>query len=96
MAWLSLDRGDNQPASFWAYVIAALRTVAPGVGTSALHLLVGPAAAVETVLTMLLNELAAVAARSCWCSMTTTSSTRAACRTGWRSCSSTCRRSCTW
>src|SRR5579863_5812484 len=24
-AWLSLDRGDNDPASFWAYVIAALR-----------------------------------------------------------------------
>ena len=29
-AWLSLDRGDNDPASFWAYVIAALRTVASG------------------------------------------------------------------
>jgi ATP/maltotriose-dependent transcriptional regulator MalT len=29
-AWLSLDRGDNDPASFWAYVIAALRTVAAG------------------------------------------------------------------
>ena len=25
-AWLSLDRSDNHPASFWAYVIAALRT----------------------------------------------------------------------
>jgi len=25
-AWLSLDQGDNDPASFWAYVIAALRT----------------------------------------------------------------------
>ena len=24
-AWLSLDRGDNDPASFWAYVIAAQR-----------------------------------------------------------------------
>ena len=29
-AWLSLDRADNDPASFWAYVIAALRTVASG------------------------------------------------------------------
>ena len=25
-AWLSLDGGDNHPASFWTYVIAALRT----------------------------------------------------------------------
>ncbi len=23
-AWLSLDQGDNQPASFWTYLIAAL------------------------------------------------------------------------
>ncbi len=29
-AWLSLDRADNDPVSFWAYVIAALRTAAPG------------------------------------------------------------------
>ena len=37
-AWLSLDRADNDPMSFWAYVIAALRTVASGVGESALAL----------------------------------------------------------
>ena len=24
-AWLSLDRGDNAPSRFWAYVIAALQ-----------------------------------------------------------------------
>src|SRR5450755_2752139 len=42
VAWLSLDRGDNDPASFWAYVIAALRTVASGVGESALALLQAP------------------------------------------------------
>ena len=35
-AWLSLDRGDNDLASFWTYVIAALRTAAPGVGENAL------------------------------------------------------------
>ena len=44
-AWLSLDRGDNDPASFWAYVIAALRTVAPGIGESALAFLRAAAAA---------------------------------------------------
>jgi LuxR family maltose regulon positive regulatory protein len=61
-AWLSLDRGDNDPASFWAYVIAALRTVAPGVGESALALLDAPQRPpVEAVLTPLLNDLAAVA-----------------------------------
>ena len=62
-AWLSLDRGDNDPASFWAYVIAALRTVAAGVGESALALLHAPQPPpIETVLTALLNDLGAIAA----------------------------------
>ena len=62
-AWLSLDRGDNDPASFWAYVIAALRTVASGIGESALALLRAPQPPpVEAVLTALLNDLAAFAA----------------------------------
>jgi LuxR family transcriptional regulator, maltose regulon positive regulatory protein len=61
-AWLSLDRADNDPASFWAYVIAALRTVASGVGESALSLLDAPQPSpIETVLTTLLNDLGAVA-----------------------------------
>jgi len=61
-AWLSLDRGDNDPASFWTYVIAALRTVASGVGESALALLHTPQPPpIETVLTALLNDLGAVA-----------------------------------
>jgi len=60
--WLSLDRGDSDPASFWAYVIAALRTVASGVGESALALLDAPQPPpIETVLTVLLNDLGAVA-----------------------------------
>ena len=62
-AWLSLDRADNDPASFWTYVIAALRTVAPGVGESALALLQAPQPPpIETVLTALLNDLGAIAA----------------------------------
>ena len=63
VAWLSLDKSDSDPASFWAYVIAALRTVAPGIGESALaqlHALRRPP--IETVLTALLNDLAAIAA----------------------------------
>jgi LuxR family transcriptional regulator, maltose regulon positive regulatory protein len=62
VAWLSLDRGDNDPASFWTYVIAALRTAASGVGESALALLQAPRSPpIETVLTALLNDLGAVA-----------------------------------
>src|SRR5579863_1394812 len=61
-AWLSLDRGDNDPASFWTYVIAALRTAAPGVGEDALALLQAPGPQPnETVLTVLLNDLGDVA-----------------------------------
>jgi len=61
-AWLSLDKGDNDPASFWTYVIAALRTVAPGVGANALTLLQEPQPLpITTVLTMLLNDLGAIA-----------------------------------
>ncbi len=59
-AWLSLDRGDNHPATFWPYVIAALQKVAPEVGASALALLRAPQPApIATVLTTLLNDLGA-------------------------------------
>jgi LuxR family maltose regulon positive regulatory protein len=48
--------------SFWTYVIAALRTVAPGVGAGALALLrASRPPPAETVLTVLLNDLRAVA-----------------------------------
>lgn len=39
MAWLALDAGDNDPALFGSYVVAALQSVAPQVGVSALSLL---------------------------------------------------------
>jgi LuxR family maltose regulon positive regulatory protein len=62
VAWLSLDRADNDPASFWTYVIAALRTAASGVGESALAFLQAPQPPpIETVLTALLNDLGATA-----------------------------------
>jgi LuxR family maltose regulon positive regulatory protein len=60
-AWLSLDPGDNDSASFWTYAIAALRTVAPGVGRSALALLqASQPPPIETVLTTVINDLGAV------------------------------------
>jgi LuxR family maltose regulon positive regulatory protein len=61
-AWLSLDRADNDPASFWTYVIATLRTAAPGIGDAALTLLQAPQPPpAETVLTVLLNDLGSIA-----------------------------------
>jgi len=61
VAWLSLDPSDNQPASFWPYLIAALQTVAPGVGARALALLQeSQPPPIETVLATLLNELSGV------------------------------------
>ena len=31
VAWLGLDGGDNDPARFWRYVVAALDRVQPGI-----------------------------------------------------------------
>ncbi len=60
-AWLSLDPGDNQPASFWTYVISALQTVTPEVGSAALALVQGSRPPpIEMVLAPLLNELITV------------------------------------
>src|ERR1044071_8976962 len=52
---------DDDPVRFWSYVCAALGTVAPGVGESALAALPSTAPAlVEVVLPMLINELTAL------------------------------------
>ncbi len=60
-AWLSLDRTDNEAASFWSGVIAALQTMAPDAGVRALALLQEPQPPpIETVLATLLNDLAAL------------------------------------
>jgi LuxR family maltose regulon positive regulatory protein len=61
-AWLSLDEGDNDPARFLAYLVAALRTIAPSVGEGVLGALGSPQPPpTESVLTALLNEMAALA-----------------------------------
>ena len=97
-AWLSLDQGDNEPASFWTYLVAALQTVAPGVGASALSLLQAPQPPpIETVLTTLLNELERGAERRRAGARRLPRDRRARrSRTGWRSCSSTSPRRSTW
>lgn len=48
-AWLALDRADNDPARFWTYVVAALRTARPGIGAGALASLRAPFADAVTV-----------------------------------------------
>jgi hypothetical protein len=58
--WLRLDAADNDPASFWTYLIAVLRTVAPGAGGTALTLLHGRQTPLRAVLTSLVNELASL------------------------------------
>jgi LuxR family maltose regulon positive regulatory protein len=35
VAWVSLDKGDDEPTRFWSYVIAALRTV-PALGETSI------------------------------------------------------------
>ncbi|MCU1463807.1 MAG: ATP-dependent transcriptional regulator, MalT-like, LuxR family [Acidimicrobiales bacterium] len=56
-AWLSLDAGDNDPAVFWSYVIAALRTAVPEAGATALPLLRSAQSPIDTVVTALLHDL---------------------------------------
>jgi LuxR family maltose regulon positive regulatory protein len=58
--WLSLDANDNDPPRFWAYVIAALQTLRPDLGANALALLDSPQTPpIESILTLLLNDVAA-------------------------------------
>ena len=57
VAWLSLDAGDNDPATFWTYVVAALRSVAPEVGALPESSQPVP---VGVMLTPLLNDLGAL------------------------------------
>ena len=61
-AWLSLDEGDNDPARFLSYLVAALRTIAPSMGEGVLDALGSPQSPpTESILTALLNEMAALA-----------------------------------
>ena len=57
VAWLSLDQRDDDPAVFWAYLVAALQAAEPGVGAGAVALLQSRTPT-EDVLSSLLNDLA--------------------------------------
>src|SRR5215207_5477458 len=61
VGWVSLEEGDNDPTRFWSYLVAALRTVEPKVGTIALEGLRGPSVELERVVVpSLVNDLSAV------------------------------------
>lgn len=58
-AWLALDSGDNDPARFLTYLVAALQTVEPSLGQDILgKLQTLPLPPVEAILTTLVNEIA--------------------------------------
>jgi LuxR family maltose regulon positive regulatory protein len=60
VAWLSLDQRDDDPTTFWTYLVEALRTAVPEVGAEALALLQSPQPSTDAVLATLLNELQTV------------------------------------
>ena len=60
VAWVSLEDGDNDPARFWAYFVAALQTIGVDVGKRVLSAFQSAQApAVEPIMTTLVNEIAA-------------------------------------
>jgi LuxR family maltose regulon positive regulatory protein len=61
-AWFSVDKEDNDPARFWSYFIAALRTLQPDCGEKILPLLHSSQSLfTEPMLDVLLNDLSVIA-----------------------------------
>jgi LuxR family maltose regulon positive regulatory protein len=61
VAWLTLDASDSDPVLFLRYLIAAFQPIAPAVGATLLVLLQSPQAPpIETLLPLLINDLAAL------------------------------------
>ena len=58
---MSLDAGDNDPTRFLAYLVVALQSISAGIGAGVLAALESPQPPpTEALLTVLLNEIAAV------------------------------------
>jgi LuxR family transcriptional regulator, maltose regulon positive regulatory protein len=54
--WLSLDESDNDPTSFWTYVIGALQRAAPGDGAGALSVLQSSQPSIDVVMATLVKR----------------------------------------
>jgi LuxR family maltose regulon positive regulatory protein len=60
-AWFSLDEGDNDPARFWTYLIAAIQAVHPDVGREAREIVGAPQLrSAEPAVVSLLNDISAL------------------------------------
>jgi LuxR family maltose regulon positive regulatory protein len=65
VAWLTIEREDNDPVRFFNYFIAALQSICPGAGVTALPFLDTPhLPAFDHLMTLLLGDLAALEGRS--------------------------------
>ncbi len=64
VAWLSLGEEDNDATRFWTYLIAALQTVHADLGQKTLQALKDQTSSVQSILTPLLNEIAAITDRT--------------------------------
>ncbi|HEX2183238.1 MAG TPA: LuxR C-terminal-related transcriptional regulator [Rubrobacteraceae bacterium] len=61
ITWVSLDEGDNDPARFLSYLVAALRTIEEGIGEAVLASLRSPESPrPEALAGSLVNEMAAL------------------------------------
>ena len=61
VAWLSLDKGDNDPARFISYLVKALQMIQAGIGEGLLVALQSPQPLqIENILTTLLNEITTI------------------------------------
>jgi LuxR family maltose regulon positive regulatory protein len=58
VCWISLDERDNDPITFWKYVVAALQTISPKIGKITISMLDSiNTFNTEVVVTMLINEI---------------------------------------
>jgi len=61
VAWLSLDEGDNDPARFLSYFVAALQKIEANIGAGALAALQSPQPPLtESILTNILNDITTI------------------------------------
>ncbi len=61
VAWLSLDKGDNDPARFLIYLVTALQSIVANIGTGVLGALQShQPPSIESILTALLNEITTI------------------------------------